>query len=159
MATSRIKKPSLLKLKGNLKLDSAKRFQHNVVDGLLVDEYKHWSNYKGLVDSYFENVDACEESAYDFVTNLLNTLDRLADRSHKHTGSDLLFSNYCINLHTYYNDKKNQSQIIKYYCRRELLHRMKNNEKDTTRQARSTALRLSLEQGNILEGEATRCMV
>lgn len=160
MATTRIKKPLLLRLKGNLKLDSAKRSQCNVVDGLLVDEVKDWNNYKRLVNSYFENVgDAWEESSDEFVANLVNTLDRLAARRQTHTGSDLLFSNYCIRLNAYYNDQNIKSQLIKYYCRSELVNRIKWNEKEAARQARSTALTLSKEQGRILEEAAIRRMV
>jgi hypothetical protein len=121
-----MKKPLLSKLKGNLKLDSAKRSQCNVVDGLLVDEVKDWSNYKRLVDSYFGNVgDARDKPSDEFVTNLVNTLDRLADRGRTHTGPDRLFSNYCIGLIDYYNDQKVKNRLIRYYCKDEVNNRFK----------------------------------
>ncbi|RCH82362.1 hypothetical protein CU098_007086, partial [Rhizopus stolonifer] len=75
-----------------------------VDDSLLLDEYEDWNDYTKLIDSYFKNVaENWEESAEEFIANLLKTLERLNDRRGTHVEDDKLLTDV--------QDKQDEDEI------------------------------------------------
>lgn len=90
----------------------------------MVDEVKHCSDGKQVIESYFKEVgDDWIESPEEFMKIFLDSLERLTDKRKKYKHQDGLLQTYCVAL------KKKLSNWKGIYSCKTLAMKLKSNEK------------------------------
>lgn len=153
--------PNLQKLKGSYILTDNLREKSKLDHSILTGDAKSWASLKNVIDSYLDRAELWEHTPQGFALLLQKSLKKVSDTIKMQpvdsvSTSDLLLSEYCSSLHSFYSNAKIVIDLKRYYQKKELQKRAEDNQEQSHIQSAATASALIYEKSRLMEEESKK---